>query len=77
MNRTGLIVTLAIAAVVGLVFGFFPQLDLAMSGAVLRAHARAEMISACEFMRRLMIARDVGLWIGRCWWRRRWCLYSS
>lgn len=31
MNRTGLIIALAIAAVVGLVFGLFPQLDIAIS----------------------------------------------
>lgn len=31
MNRTGLIITLAIAAVIGLLFGLYPQLDLAIS----------------------------------------------
>ena len=31
MNRTGLIITLAIAAVVGLVFGLFPRLDIAIA----------------------------------------------
>ena len=31
MNRTGLIITLAIAAVVGLVFGLYPQLDIAIA----------------------------------------------
>ena len=31
MNRTGLIITLTIAAVVGLVFGLHPQLDVAVS----------------------------------------------
>ena len=30
MSRTGLIVALGIAAVVGLVFGFFPQLMVSM-----------------------------------------------
>jgi membrane-associated PAP2 superfamily phosphatase len=32
MNRTGLIVTLALATVAGLVFGLFPSLDLAVAG---------------------------------------------
>ena len=31
MNRTGLLIALAVAAVVGLVFGLWPQLDLAIS----------------------------------------------
>jgi membrane-associated PAP2 superfamily phosphatase len=31
MNRTGLIIALAIAAVVGLTFGFYPELDLKIS----------------------------------------------
>jgi membrane-associated PAP2 superfamily phosphatase len=31
MNRTGLLVALAVAAVAGLVFGIFPQLDIAIS----------------------------------------------
>ena len=31
MNRTGLIVALAIAAVVGVAFGLYPQLDLMIS----------------------------------------------
>ncbi len=31
MNRTGLLITLAIAAVIGLVFGLFPQFDIAIS----------------------------------------------
>jgi membrane-associated PAP2 superfamily phosphatase len=63
MNRTGLIVTLAIAAVVGLVFGLFPQLDLAMA-----APFHDIMRDGNDFGLRiyapLMIARDVGLWIG-------------
>ena len=32
MNRTGLLIALAIAAVTGLVFGFFPDLDLRIAG---------------------------------------------
>src|SRR5688572_23371352 len=32
MNRTGLLIALGIAVVVGVVFGLWPQLDLAISG---------------------------------------------
>src|SRR5580698_5991369 len=32
MNRTGLFIALGIGAVVGIVFGFWPRLDLAISG---------------------------------------------
>src|SRR4051812_10606063 len=31
MNRTGLVVALAVGAVVGVVFGIYPQLDIAIS----------------------------------------------
>jgi lipid A 4'-phosphatase len=62
MNRTGLIVALGIAAVVGLVFGFFPQLDLAISEPFYRImyvgfHFGAHVHPLA------MIVRDLGLWI--------------
>jgi membrane-associated PAP2 superfamily phosphatase len=63
MNRTGLIVALAIAAVVGLAFGLFPQLDLMVS-----APFHAIMIGNNAFGMRiyppLLLARDIGLWVG-------------
>jgi len=31
MNRTGLLIALAVAAVVGVVFGLYPELDLRLS----------------------------------------------
>ena len=39
MNRTGLMVTLAIAVVVGVVFGVYPRLDLAISAQFYDSHA--------------------------------------
>ena len=32
MSRTGLVISLAIAAVVGLIFGIWPDLDLKLAG---------------------------------------------
>ena len=62
MSRTGLIVALGIAAVVGLVFGFFPQLDLAISEPFYRM-----MYGGSHFGARLyplaMWLRDLALWI--------------
>jgi len=63
MNRIGLIVALAIAAIVGAIFGLFPQLDLAIS-----APFHAMMVGANNFAPRIyppmMWARDIGLWVG-------------
>ncbi len=62
MNRTGLIVALTIAAVAGLAFGLFPQLDLAVA-----RHFHAFTIGRNAFGWRiyppLMMARDIGIWI--------------
>ncbi len=62
MNRTGLIVALVIAAVAGLAFGLFPQLDLAVA-----RHFHAYMVGRNAFGWRiyppLMHARDIGIWI--------------
>ena len=63
MNRTGLIVALGIAAVVGLVFGFFPQLDLAISEPFYRMTMRGLHFPARAYPPTMML-RDFGLWIG-------------
>ena len=63
MNRTGLIIALVIAAVSGLVFGFFPQLDLAVS-APFYAMTNGGNHFAARFYEPLMVARDAGLWAG-------------
>jgi len=63
MNRTGLIVALSIAAIVGLVFGLYPELDLAVA-----AHFHKVVVNDNVFGWRispiLMWARNIGLWIG-------------
>jgi membrane-associated PAP2 superfamily phosphatase len=63
MNRTGLIVALAIAAGVGLVFGLFPELDLHIS----RHFYEYVDVNHNAFAPRLspaaMLARNIGLWV--------------
>ncbi|MEI9804296.1 MAG: hypothetical protein WDN48_07265 [Pseudolabrys sp.] len=62
MNRSGLIVALVIATIVGLAFGFYPQLDVTIS-----AKFYTWMIGDNNFAARiyppLMMARDAGLWV--------------
>lgn len=64
MNRTGLIVALAIAAVAGLLFGFFPELDLAISAYFHGIVDTANNAFAWRLSAPVMIARDAGLWLG-------------
>ncbi len=58
MNRTGLLIALAVAANGGLVFGLFPQLDIAMSRASCRpplvtaSRARPRYPTSCAIARR-------------------------
>ena len=40
MNRTGLLIALAVAAVVGVIFGLRPDLDLKLAGPILRPGTR-------------------------------------
>jgi lipid A 4'-phosphatase len=63
MNRTGLFVALAIAVVVGLLFGFFPQLDL-MIAAPFHNISHNGYVFGLHLYPPVMTARDVGLWIG-------------
>jgi lipid A 4'-phosphatase len=64
MNRTGLIIALAVAAVAGLLFGFFPQLDLAVSHYFYEYVDANHNVFAWRINHSAMIARDTGLWIG-------------
>lgn len=64
MNRTGLLVALAIAAVAGLLFGIFPGLDLAVSGYFYGIVDAADNYFALRIFPPLMVARDIGLWVG-------------
>jgi len=64
MNRTGLIIALAIGGIAGLIFGLFPQLDLAISRPF---HDHVDSIGNVFAWRTyvpLMRARDIGLWVG-------------
>jgi membrane-associated PAP2 superfamily phosphatase len=63
MNRTGLIVALAIAVIVGLVFGIFPQLDLMIS-APFYAIKRGGNDFGLRVDDPVAMARDAGLWVG-------------
>lgn len=62
MNRTGLIIALAIAAVVGVVFGIFPQLDLMIS-APFHAMTFNGFSFGMHVYPPMMLARDIGLWV--------------
>ena len=63
MNRTGLIVALAIAAVVGLAFGFFPQLDLSIAQPFHGIVDAANNDFALRLSPPLMLTRNIGLWL--------------
>ena len=63
MNRTGLIVALGLAAVVGVVFGLFPQLDLMIS-APFNAMVENGYNFSLRLSQPLQLARDIGLWVG-------------
>jgi membrane-associated PAP2 superfamily phosphatase len=64
MNRTGLIIALAIAAVGGLLFGLYPALDLAIARHFHDYVDASYNAFAWRIYPPLMNARDVGLWIG-------------
>ncbi|MDP2411297.1 MAG: phosphatase PAP2 family protein [Pseudolabrys sp.] len=61
MNRTGLYIALAIAVVTGLVFGFYPELDLRISRYFHGIVDGAGNTFALRFSETLMLARDSGL----------------
>ena len=63
MNRTGLIVALAIAAVVGLAFGLFPQLDLIIARPLHDIVDAGNDAFALRLSPSLMLIRNVGLWL--------------
>jgi lipid A 4'-phosphatase len=64
MNRTGLIIALAIAAVAGLAFGIFPGLDLAVARHFHDYIDASHNAFAWRIYPPLMQARNIGLWIG-------------
>lgn len=64
MNRTGLLIALAIAAVAGLVFGLYPGLDLEVARYFHGFADRSHNMFALRIYPPLMKARDIGLWVG-------------
>jgi membrane-associated PAP2 superfamily phosphatase len=63
MNRTGLLIALGIAAITGLTFGFYPDLDLRVAHYFFGFKSGANNF-AWRIYPPLMIARDAGLWAG-------------
>ena len=64
MNRTGLLIALAIAVVTGLVFGFYPGLDLEVARYFHAFEDRNNNMFALRLFPPLMKARDLGLLVG-------------
>ena len=77
MNRTGLIIALGLAAFVGVFFGLFPQLDLMISAPFQFVRRQRTIPSPCICIRRLQLARDVGLWVGTVLSFPRWPRWCS
>jgi len=64
MNRTGLIIALAIAAVAGVAFGLYPQLDLRVAQNFHDYIDASKNAFAWRIYPPLMLARNIVLWIG-------------
>jgi len=64
MNRTGLIVALAIAVLAGLLFGLFPGLDLRVARHFHSYIDASHNAFAWRIYPPLMMARNAGLWVG-------------
>jgi membrane-associated phospholipid phosphatase len=58
MTRTGLTVALTIAAVVGLVFGLYPELDVRVTGLLFNPK-----VSTYELRQTLLPVRDAAMWL--------------
>jgi membrane-associated PAP2 superfamily phosphatase len=64
MNRTGLIIALAIAVVAGLAFALYPEIDLRVARPFYAVVDAANNAFAWRIYPPAMLARDIGLWIG-------------
>lgn len=60
MNRTGLIITLAIAVLVGLVFGIYPELDLKISAPFYDPVKKDFLL---RWNPTFMVLRDAAMWV--------------
>jgi len=63
MNRTGLIIVLAVAAVTGVTFALYPELELRIARPFYEIVDAAHNVFALRIDPPLMLARDIGLWI--------------
>src|ERR1700679_514274 len=61
MNRTGLFIALALAAVIGLLFGIHPELDLKLAALF---YDPATKSFPLKFNSTAAFARDVAMWLG-------------
>jgi lipid A 4'-phosphatase len=60
MNRTGLFIALALALVVGLLFGIYPELDLKLAALFYDAATKSFPLKLYTLA---VIARDGAMWI--------------
>jgi lipid A 4'-phosphatase len=60
MNRTGLFIALALALIIGLLFGIYPELDLKLAGLFYDASTKSFPL---KLNRLAAIARDGAMWI--------------
>ena len=60
MNRTGLFIALALALVIGIVFGIFPELDLKLAALFYDARTRSFPLKLDGWA---SFARDAAMWI--------------
>jgi len=64
MNRTGLLIALAIAAITGVVFGLYPDMDLRIARFFYSFEDVTHNTFAFRIYPPVLWARDIGLWIG-------------
>jgi lipid A 4'-phosphatase len=64
MNRTGLIIALAVAAITGVTFALYPEIELRIARPFYEIVDASHNVFALRIDPPLMLARDIGLWIG-------------
>jgi len=64
MNRTALVISLVVAVVTGLAFGLYPDLDLRVASHFYVVEDANHNMFALRLYPPLMMARNVGLWVG-------------
>ena len=63
MNRTGLIIALSIAAVTGVTFALYPEIELRIARPFYEIVDAAHNVFALRLYPPLTLARDIGLWV--------------